>query len=289
MPPRITDRGVLREKAWARQGCPDCQGEEDQVGIAVTEERLHRIGRLGYITYGAVQVMLSLLIVQVALGADQADASTSGAIREVAVQPLGRLLVILIGIGMLLLALWQALVAVSRNEGAWETASAVAASLAYAVLSGLAFWIAIGGRSGRDSDERAEQATGTVFDLPGGRWLVLVSGLLIVALGLRQVFQGVTSAFADDLRGAALAGGSGAVVLWSGRVGYVARGVAYAMVGGLLTAAALRYEPEQAGGLDEALKTLRDQPAGPLLLVAVAVGFASFGLFCFARARYEQE
>ena len=67
--------------------------------------------------------MLSLLIAQVALGADQADASTSGAIRALAQQPLGRLLVILIGIGMLLLALWQVLVAVSRNEGARETAS----------------------------------------------------------------------------------------------------------------------------------------------------------------------
>ena len=71
----------------------------------MTEERLHCIGRLGYITYGSVQVTLSVLIVQVAIGADQADASTSGAIRELAQQPLGRLLVILIGIGMLLLAL----------------------------------------------------------------------------------------------------------------------------------------------------------------------------------------
>ena len=41
-----------------------------------------------------------------------------------------------------------------------------------------------------------------------------------------------------------------------------------------------------ASGLDGALHTLRDQPLGPVLLTAVAVGLAAYGVYSFARARY---
>ena len=40
---------------------------------------------------------------------------------------------------------------------------------------------------------------------------------------------------------------------------------------------------------DQALQTLTQQPAGPVLLTVVGVGFAAYGLYCFARARYERQ
>ena len=71
-----------------------------------------------------------------------------------------------------------------------------------------------------------------------------------------------------------------------GRFGYVAKGIAIGAVGVLFGWAALSYDPGKAGGLDDALKTVRDQPFGPYLLSLVALGLAAFGLFCFAWARY---
>ncbi|MGL4177935.1 MAG: DUF1206 domain-containing protein [Dermatophilaceae bacterium] len=35
-----------------------------------------------------------------------------------------------------------------------------------------------------------------------------------------------------------------------------------------------------------ALKTLREQPFGPVLLTAVAVGIAAYGVYSIARARH---
>jgi hypothetical protein len=37
--------------------------------------------------------------------------------------------------------------------------------------------------------------------------------------------------------------------------------------------------------MDAALGTLRDQPFGTALLLAMAVGFAAFGVYCFVWAR----
>jgi len=50
--------------------------------------------------------------------------------------------------------------------------------------------------------------------------------------------------------------------------------------------AAVTHDPQKSGGLDEALHKLLQQPFGAPVLVLIAMGFACFGLFCFAWARH---
>ena len=62
--------------------------------------------------------------------------------------------------------------------------------------------------------------------------------------------------------------------------------VAIALVGVLFVWAALSFDPKKAGGLDDALKTVRDQGAnGPVMLTVIAVGLIAFGAYCFVWAR----
>ena len=68
--------------------------------------------------------------------------------------------------------------------------------------------------------------------------------------------------------------------------GISAKGIALAIVGVLFGWAAFTYDPEKAGGMDAALATIKNQPAGTVLLVAMAVGIACFGVYCFAWARF---
>ena len=56
-------------------------------------------------------------------------------------------------------------------------------------------------------------------------------------------------------------------------------------MGLLFATAALTADPQRAGGLDAALKTLAGQPFGVFLLLAVAVGFLAFGLYLIAEAQ----
>jgi type IV secretory pathway VirB2 component (pilin) len=65
-------------------------------------------------------------------------------------------------------------------------------------------------------------------------------------------------------------------------------GVAIILVGALFVVAAMEHDPEEAGGMDEALKSLQDQPFGPWLLLIIAIGIAAYGIYCFARARYQR-
>lgn len=69
-------------------------------------------------------------------------------------------------------------------------------------------------------------------------------------------------------------------------IGYIAKGISLAIVGVLFVLAAVQNSASKATGLDGALRSLRQQPAGQLLLTAVALGIAAYGGYSLARARY---
>jgi hypothetical protein len=113
-----------------------------------------------------------------------------------------------------------------------------------------------------------------------GRILVVIIGLVVIGIGVYQIYKAVTKKFTEDLTG----GVSESTILL-GRIGYAAKGIAFIIVGGLFAWAALSYDPEKAGGLDTALHTLKDGPFGSVLLTLMALGIACFGAYCFVWSR----
>ena len=72
---------------------------------------------------------------------------------------------------------------------------------------------------------------------------------------------------------------------WRGP-GYSSRGFAFGVIGGLFIWAGFTHDADKSGGLDQALLKLRDAPFGKVLLVAVAIGLACYGVFNVAKAWY---
>lgn len=77
-------------------------------------------------------------------------------------------------------------------------------------------------------------------------------------------------------------------VRWIGRCGYAARALIFALIGWFVISAALNHDPDQAGGLGEALKQLRAQEEGTIILSVVAFGLGLFGVFSLIEARYRR-
>jgi len=55
-----------------------------------------------------------------------------------------------------------------------------------------------------------------------------------------------------------------------------------------VVSAAWTYDAAKASGLDGALQTLRDRPAGGLLLTLAGAGLVIFGIYGLAEARYRR-
>jgi hypothetical protein len=74
----------------------------------------------------------------------------------------------------------------------------------------------------------------------------------------------------------------------TGIAGGLGRGILFAAIGVFVVQAAVEYAPDKAKGFDDTLRSFTDTPAGPWLLVLVAVGLALFGLFSFGMARWRR-
>ncbi|HEY0718605.1 MAG TPA: DUF1206 domain-containing protein, partial [Streptosporangiaceae bacterium] len=73
-----------------------------------------------------------------------------------------------------------------------------------------------------------------------------------------------------------------------GQVGGVARGVVFVTTGIFLIIAAADAQPQQAKGLDTALRALTRTPFGPWLLLVVAIGLVMFGAYSCCEARWRR-
>jgi hypothetical protein len=255
---------------------------------------LEWLARGGLIAYGVVHLLVGWLALQIAWGVSPAgtSADTSGALATLAQQPFGKILLWVVAIGLVALALWQASEAIwgyRNRDGAKQVRKQVtsgAKAAVYGALAVSAALVALG--SGSSSSQSQEQATTGVLAWPGGRVLVVAAGLVIIGVGVASIIKGVKRSFTEEIDTSAMPPAARTGVLRLGQVGFIAKGVALAAVGGLLTYATLTFDRQQAQGLDGALQTILAQPFGRFLLSAVALGFAAFGLFAILQARYRR-
>lgn len=267
-------------------------GAEASASRAANSSLLEALARAGFIGYGIVHLLFAWLALQIAFGKPAGDGDQSGALRTLAAQPLGKFLVIAVSVGLLAMAIWQALEAAvghredQGRERVLERIGSVGRTIFYLYFAWTAFKVFKDANS--SSADKQEALTARTMDSTGGRWLVGLAGLVLAGIGVGMIIYGLVKRFEKHLRTGELDPKVRQLVRRLGVAGYVAKGTAYALAGLLVIIAAVRYDPDKARGLDAALRTLRDQSYGPLLLALIALGIAAFGVFCFVQSRYRK-
>lgn len=262
------------------------QSTAHQVNDNVWFERLVRVGLA---SYGIVHLLIGWLALQLAFGDSSGAASQQGALHKIATEPFGEALLWVIVVGLLAMAAWrgiEAFVGHSGEDGSKRTLKRVASggkALIYTTLALSAAKTALGSQSKSSSKD---SMTAKLMDLPLGRFLVFAVGAVVIGVGVAHIVKGAKKKFVRNLEARATSGTSGSVVVRLGQAGYVAKGVALGVLGGLFVWAAWTYNAKKAGGLDVALHKLLVTGAGPWMLALVAVGIICFGAYCFAWARY---
>ncbi len=247
---------------------------------------LEALARGGYAASGVVHLLLGAIVLSVALGG-RGQSDQSGAFRAIAGAPLGLAVLWVLAVLLAALGLYHLVQCFLVHEDspaeAWkQRASSAGNAVVFVALAVVAGSVALGSRP--NGDRSAESASRDVLALPGGPLLlgaigagVLIGGIVFAVKGVRQSFRKKLTIPSGPL---------GRAVTVLGVLGYVAKGVALAIVGVLLLVAAISVDPKQAGGLDAAVRTLLNLPFGPALAAAAGIGFAGYGIFLFFRARY---
>ena len=249
---------------------------------------MHVLARAGFVVSGILHIIIGFIAIAIATGGGRGqEADQSGALAQVAQAPGGLFLLWAAVVGLAALGVWLLLSAFIDRS--WETKGKrsvhivenLAKGIAYLALAFTAYIFAIGGTT--SSAQSTSQLGTTLLSTPGGVFVVVLIGLVLLGVGGYMIYKGVTRRFERDIRIPAPPAGNAVRIL--GVVGYVARGVALGAVGVLFLVGAATNDPSKTTGLDGALKSFVSLPFGAVVLVAIGVGWIIYGIYAFFRAR----
>lgn len=247
------------------------------------------LARFGLAARAFVYLVIGWLAIQIARGHGSHQANQRGALADIAQHSYGIVLLWILGIGFAAYAIWRlseaAFGTAAEGKKAGPRAQSLVRGIVYAALavSTVSF---IAGTRKQGQSQQQQTLTARVMKHDYGRWAVGLIGLIVVVVGLAMIVEGVRKKFEKQLRMDELTGPTRTVVVWLGIVGTAARGIAFAIAGVLVVAAAVTFNAAKSTGLDGALRTLADRPYGSWILGILALGLVAFGLFGFAVARW---
>jgi hypothetical protein len=246
--------------------------------------------RAGLAARGVIYILVGWVAVLVALGQSSREADQQGALQLLAGKSYGLVLLWLLALGFAGYALWRlseaALGVTGEQRGAGPRIRSLARAAVYAGFSYVTFTVISG--TARSQAGRQEDITATAMQHTGGRVLVAVAGLAVVACGIALVIEGIRKKFMKYLDKAAMTARARRVVQVLGVTGTIARGAVFALAGVLVVDAAVTHRAAESGGIDKALLTLRDQPFGEFLTLLAALGLLTFGIYGLCEARWRR-
>jgi hypothetical protein len=255
---------------------------------------VERLARFGYAAKGVVYIVVGALATLAALGMGGETTGTQGAMRSIARQPFGRVMLGIVAFGLIAYVIWRFVQAITDADDKGSDAKGIALRLGYTgsglVYAGLAYSAAriVFGAEEDGRPSAAESWTASVMEYPYGNWLVILAGLSIMGYGLYQCYKGYKAKFRKRLKTGEMSERGIRWAMRSGRFGFVARGIVFLIVGAVLIQAARHYDSTEAKGLDGVLQLLIQQSYGKWLLGAVALGLVAYGLYMLIEARFRR-
>jgi len=267
--------------------------EAKSTGDAIANARWFEwLARAGLVARGVIYGIIGVLALEMALGAGGKTTNQSGALGELAKQPGGKILLVLMAIGLFGYALWRLLRAAvghgpEETDDGKERLKGLVSGIAYASLFVTCLAILFGS-SGSGGSGSPDKATGGVLGWPGGQFIVGIAGLVLIGVGLYQGYEGVKKKFLEKSKTEQMSEKTEKAFTTLGIAGHLARGVVFVLIGYFLAKAAIDFNPDKAVSVDGALAAVAKASYGKVLLGIVAAGTIAFGAYSIADARYRR-
>ena len=258
---------------------------------AASSRAMAWLARAGFIARGLMYILIGVIAIEIAIKGSQQQADRAGAVRLVAHTGFGSFVLWLLVIGFAGMTLWRLSEAIwGSPEADGRKTSKRLASLARAVFYALVTYgilkYALGVGSPSSSDTQSQDLTAAALRHTGGQAIVAIAGVVVVAAGLYVMYRAYRLKFLKHLRMGSASPRTRKVVTRLGQIGGIARGFVFGTIGVFLIIAAKDANPRQAKGVDSALRALAHTPLGPWLLVLVALGLMTFGVYSWCEARW---
>ena len=263
--------------------------------MALTMEAKSWIGKIataGLVAKGVVYVLLGALAFMAAFelgGTSNGDSSQMGVLQTLKELPAGTILLALLAAGLFCYSIWRGIQ--TFYNGGNDTK--LVKRLRY-FFSGLAYLALAYGATkavfedGANKSDQNQQLAGELMSQPFGQVLVGLAALLFAGIGGYQIYYGLSEKYKKHVQGLSLQTAGANLLLRSGKIGYISRGIVWLTIAYLFARAAFAANASEAGNTGKAFTFIEASPFGSYLLGFLGLGLIAYGIFNFIRARYER-
>lgn len=240
------------------------------------------LARMGYTARGLVYLTVGSLAVLAAADLGGKTTDSRGAVREIAKQPFGQFLLILLITGLVGYVIWrcaQALRDTDHHGTSLKGLGVRAGLLISAITHGALAWFTVK-LVWFGSEDSSSQPTWLSSD--PGLWLLAAVGVGMAVAGVAHIVKSWKVGYEKYMRLPP------SQVFWLRplcRFGLLARGAVLILIGAILARSALIARSSEVKGIADALSALRDNA---WLLGFVAIGLIAFGCYSLLEAMFRR-
>lgn len=255
------------------------------------EKWFEKFARFGLVSKGIVYCLMGILSVLAAFGLSQENGDKVEAFKLIYDQPFGQVILIIIALGLLgysMLRFFQAFKDTNHKgkdmKGIINRVGYTLSAFLYLGIGAYALRLVFGSPTGGDGDSR-QFVVSKVLQYPGGQYAVGIAALIVIGMGIYQIFRGITGKFMKRVQ--LSRSNKKEAFKMTGTVGYISRGIVLGIIGYFLAHAAWLSNAGEAQGTGEAFNFLENK-FGSFMMAIVALGMVGYGIFTLVKAKYQK-
>jgi len=250
---------------------------------------LEGLARLGYASKAVIYGIVGVFAILAIANRGGLITDTSGALRLVLAQPFGRVLLVVLAIGLCGYAAWRLLDALADPDRDGTVFAGLVTRIGNAIRGviygalGIEAFRLVGGVRGSRGD--AEFWTARIFTIPLGEVVVGVAGGIAAVYGVSEIIKGIRGTHDVKVDWSQIPSNVRPAVQRISRFGVAIRGGLIVTLGVYLVRAALSHDPNQAAGARESMLRLGGVFEGRWFLGLIAAGLIAYAIDQAVHAR----
>jgi hypothetical protein len=256
-----------------------------------------KMARIGHVAKGAVYGIAGVLTFMAAFNMGGQKAGKLQVIEFLQQQPFGKVLIILMAIGLACYAFYRFLQVTGKSERLQREsegkrkalkAGYAVSGLIYLALAVYAVMQITGGSSGGSSSQKQQGMLVQLMQNDWGIVLIYIVAALLLIKAIAQFVKVANDDYFKDVRPMNIGiEKARSMVKKAGAAGFIARGILIAITAYFFYKAASEHDPSEIQGQQGAFSFLQDMSSGPWLMGAVALGLIAYAVYLFIVARYK--
>ena len=255
---------------------------------------LKTIAKIGFTAKGLIYSLLGILGFMAAFGLGRQankDVDKEQAFNVIEHLPAGKWVLAIVALGLLCYVLWrltQTFLLPGKDDSKIKNISKkmryLLSGLVYLSLAVFAVKMVF---QNSESSGSQQQVIENIMQIKNGPLLIGLAAIIIAIVGVYQIYYSFSESYKKHVSLASVSSKNRDLLLLSGKMGYVARGVVWLLIAWLFSKAAWSSKASEAGDTAKAFRFLESASYGSYLLGALGLGLLCYGIFNFIRARYE--